>query len=306
MQDLDLLSPADLSLFVAAVEAGSLSSAARAAGLAPSSVQRRIEGLERALGARLLNRSSRGLSVTEAGGAFLAGARNVLDDLRALRESVEARSGGPRGRLRVAASVTFGRRYVAPLIGAFLAEHPEIALDLQLEDGVTDLVGQGYDLAVRIGRLPASELRCVSLAPVRRICCASPDYLARQGGPHDPAGLADHDGVVVAEGVGAEGAWRFLGGRGAPRPRVRVSTPDAACAAALGGAGVAHLPAWVVVDHLRSGELVRLLADFEKPADRRHAINLVWPKGPSAGARAFIAHLRRGIGAPPVWDRIPA
>lgn len=290
--------PADLHLFVAVVEAGSFSAAGRALGLVPSSVARRVEALERDLGAKLLNRTTRRLGLTEAGSIAYERGQAILRDAQALRGLVGARQSRPSGLLRISASTGFGRRYVAPCLGDFRRAYPEVTLDLRLEDDFVDLVGEGVDVAVRVGRLADSGLRHLALVPVRRRACASPAYLDRRPTPLRPQDLMEHDCVVVGGGVGTAGAWRFARTGPLRPPRtVRVNTPEVALAAALGGAGVAHLPSWLVDEDLRAGRLTPLLAAHEAPAERGDGVHLLWPEHPPAKTIAFVDFLKTRLAA---------
>lgn len=292
----------ELRLFVLTVESGGFSAAGRRLGLAPSSVARRIEALEQDVGARLFHRSTRRLGLTEAGTLLLDRGRAMIANARDLRAALTKAELAPSGTLRISASIGFGRLYVAPALGAFRRAYPEVSIDLRLEDRVVDLLEAGVDIAVRVGRLRDSNLRHVMLAPVRRVACASPDYILRAGMPQQPRDLLDHDCLVV-DGAGGEGAWRFarIARLSVPR-RIVVSTPAAAVAAAVGGAGVAHLPAWKVARQLAEGRLVRLLAPFEPEPSRGNAVHLVWPEHPPAKTTAFVSFFKAwfAASAPPL------
>ena len=283
----------DLQLFLLVAETGGFSAAGRRLGLSPSATARRIEAFEQRLGARLLKRSTRGVGLTEAGRALAEqGADLALraDALQAILSQAEQR---PTGLLRVSASHGFGRRYVAPHLGAFRQAFPEVRVDLRLEDQFVDLIAEGVDLAVRIGRLPDSNLRRLTLGPARRVLCASPAYLARRGAPTRPLELEAHDCIVVGQGVGGQAAWRFSGGRFWPAaPAIVVSTPEAALAVALGDGGLAHVPQWLAADHLASGELVAVMADWAGPVEPGHGVHLVWPEKPPAKTVAFVDFLK--------------
>ncbi|MET3666558.1 LysR family transcriptional regulator [Caulobacter sp. 1776] len=283
----------DLELFFAVAASGGFSAAGRRVGLSPSATARRIEAFEQRLGARLFKRSTRGLGLTEAGRVLA----EQGGDLAARAAALEARLGEaeqrPTGLLRVSASHGFGRRYVAPHLGAFRQAFPDVRVDLRLEDQFVDLIEEGVDLAVRIGRLPDSTLRVQTLGPARRVLCASPDYLTRRGAPARPIDLEAHDCIVVGQGVGGQAAWRFSGGRFWPSsPAIVVSTPEAAVAAALGGGGLAHTPNWLTADHLARGELVAVMADLAAPAEPGHGVHLVWPERPPAKTTAFVNFLK--------------
>lgn len=288
-----------MTTFVQAVEARSFSAAALRLGVAKSIVSRRIQALETRVGTRLLHRSTRQLSLTEPGEAFLARARSILADVQSAEDEARSLHGGLRGRLRIAAPLSFGLKVVSPVVAAFLREHPQIAVELDLDDRWVDLVREGVDVAVRIGKLPDSSLVARTLAPCRQVVCASPDYLARHGTPRAPADLADgHACLVYANRPPAE-QWRFLVGRrwvsvpvrGAP---LAVNNGDALVDAALAGVGLVVLPAFFVDDALADGRLVQVLERYRLDDPAIHA---VWPSGraPSAKVRAFVTALRAAI-----------
>jgi DNA-binding transcriptional LysR family regulator len=286
----------ELTLFLAVAEAGGFSAAARKLGVSPSTAARRIEAFEQGLGTRLFKRSTRGLGLTEAGRALVEEGGALAVSARALADQLSHAETQPSGLLRVTASTSFGRRHIAPRLGAFRLAYPQLRVELRLEDGFVDLIETGLDMAIRIGRLPDSTLRCVTLGPVTRRLCASPEYLSRRDAPRRPADLGEHDCIVVGQGVGGHLAWRFQGGRFWPAaPAITVSTPDAAVAVALGGAGLAHLPSWLVAEHLERGDLIPVLAQFDLPPERGAGVHLVWPERPPAKTTAFAAFLKEEL-----------
>lgn len=290
--------PADLDLFVAVCRAGSFSAVARSEGLSVSSVSRRIDALEAELGARLLHRSTRRIRLTEAGSALLERSRPLLASIEALRMEIRGAHTQPTGRLRVSASTSFGHRHVAPIVSAFLDSHRDMTVELRLEDAYVDLIESEVDVAVRIGRLADSQLHQVRLAPLRRIACASPSYLSRFGAPAHPRELAHHACLMVAGGVGREGAWRFKDqGPELLRPRFVTNSPEAAAAAARAGAGIAHLPSWTVAEDIAVGRLVPVLEAFAPPPAPLAGVHLVWLPEPSARVRAFINFFRKQFAA---------
>ena len=294
---------ADLALFVTVAETGSFSAAGRKLGVAASSVARRIDAMEAELGTRLINRSTRRLGLTESGGILFERGRSILASIDDARAAVTDADDRLTGRLRISASIGFGQRQVAPALGAFTRRYPGVTVELRLEDDFVDLIEADVDVAIRIGRLPDSRLKQVRLAPLRRIAVASPDYLARRGAPAHPDDLPDHDCLLVAGSVGQEGGWRFAVGTPAtPAAHISTNTPEAAAAAARSGAGIAHLPCWLVADDIAAGRLVPLLESFEQPPDPRAGVHLVWLPGPSARVRAFIDFFRDHVGRPASWD----
>jgi DNA-binding transcriptional LysR family regulator len=293
---------AELSLFVLTVDSGSFSAAARHLGVAPSSIMRRIQALEADLGMRLINRSTRRLGLTEAGAVLLERSRRLIADADDLSSALSRNQAAPSGRLRISASIGFGRRYIATAVGDFRRLYPNVSIDLRLEDDYVDLVESGFDIAIRIGRLADSRLRQVTLAPIRRVACASPSYLKSMGTPKRPQELLTHHCLFVGWGAGTQDAWRFARTGRLQLPRhVVVNTPDAAAAAAVGGAGIAHLPTWMVVDDIRAGRLVRLLQPFELGASRVNGVHVLWPERPAAKTKAFVSFLTQRFGDP-TWD----
>jgi DNA-binding transcriptional LysR family regulator len=298
----------DLRAFVAVVDAGGFSRAAARLGLAKSIVSRRVARLEASLGgARLLARTTRGVSPTEAGAAFHARCVRVLAELDEARNEVAGREGGLVGTLRIAAPLSFGIAHLAPALARFAAAHPRLAMDVAHSDRLVDLVGERFDAAVRIGTLVDSSLVARRLAPLRLVAVASPAYLARRGAPERPEDLAGHDCLVYSAGAEGGGVWRFHvdGGRGVvgvrPHGRFRSDNGEALVAAALEGLGVAVLPTFLAGGALRSGALVPLLASFPMPEQGLHVVRP--PGGPApARLRALIEFLAARFGPEPYWD----
>jgi DNA-binding transcriptional LysR family regulator len=268
-----------LRTFVTVVESGGFSRAAEALDSTTAAVSRRVAALEQHLGARLLHRTTRTMSLTEAGERYY---RDLLDILRALEEA-DARAAGesaePTGTLRITAPLSFGVRRLSPLLGDFMALHPRLRVMLVLDDGYRDIVSEGFDLAIRIGDLKESTLVARRLAAVRRFFCAAPDYLERCGVPQKPADLSAHaclhyNNIVLRE------EWTLRGPDGPET--VAVSGPlsanngdvlrDAACR----GQGIVLLPDFIADDDLASGRLLRILQDYE-PLD--FGLYAVWASG---------------------------
>ena len=289
----------DLAIFVQAAAAGSLSAAARRLEITPMAASRRLAALEQQLGVRLMQRTTRAVSLTAEGEAFLAHAQAMLESEQAARAALAPTARGASGLLRVTAPAAFGRKVVAPLVPDILAANPELRIDLQLTDAVVDIVGAGIDVAVRIGRLRDSTLIARRLAPNPRRLCASPAYLARAGRPERLADLAGHPCLVLT----GQTHWPFdAGGR---RRDMRVSGPfssssiEAVRVACCAGLGLALLSAWDVADDLASGELVALaLADAEP---QELAIWAVYPTARLIPQKvhAFVEALARRLRPPP-------
>ena len=265
-----------MSTLVAAVDAGSLSGASRALGKPLATVSRKVSDLEAHLGTQLLVRSSRRLALTEAGQAFLASARRILEDLDEAERAASGEYRTPRGHLHITAPIMFGRLHVEPVVLDFLKAYPDITVRLTLADTLMNLVDDHVDLAVRVGRLPDSRLKALRLGEIGWVTCASPDYLARQGEPDSPDALTDHD-CVMFEGLYSTASWTF--GRGSEakdisiRPRLSVNSADAAIAAALRGAGVTRVLSYQVAGPVARGDLKLILRPFEPEALPVHLLH---------------------------------
>lgn len=301
------LTVADLSAilaFVEVVEGGSFSAAARRLGLTRSAVSRQVAGLEDRLGARLLNRTTRRLSVTEAGAVYHQRCVRILAEAAAAERAVADLDDAPRGLLRVNAPMSFGLGHLGPAVAEFLVRHPAIRVDLTLDDRVVDLVGEGFDLAVRIAELPPSTLIARRLAVNRRVLCAAPSYLARAGRPRHPQQLAEHACLAYAY-LATGNDWSFRGPDGAVSVRVdaahSANNGDALRHLALAGLGILLSPTFIVGDDLRQGRLVSLLDDW---VDADTGVYAVYPHGRhlSPKVRAFVDFLAERFGPWPYWD----
>lgn len=253
----------ELAVFVAVVEAGSLSAAARRLGLSKAAVSDQLRRLEAGFGASLLNRTTRRLSLTEAGGACYRHAVRMVTEAEAAARSAALFHETPRGVLRISAPPTFAPMHIVPLLPALRARYPELAIELSLSAEVVDIIRERFDLAIRIGELADSRLVGRRLAVSRLIVCAAPDYLARRPAPATPEELAAHDCLEFSP-LGWRGAWRLIGPGGASRtiairPVFVSDSGDAILAAALNGLGLTVLPNWMASAALNSGELVAVL-----------------------------------------------
>lgn len=247
---------------VAAVDGGSLSAASRALRLPLPTVSRRVSDLERQLGTGLVVRTSRRLLLTEAGSAYVASARRILDDLDEAERAAAGEYRAPRGNLAVTAPVMFGRLHVQPVVLEFLRQFAEVSVRLGLSDQYLDLVENRIDAAVRIGPLPDSSLVAQRLGAVRWITCASPRYLAARGAPASPAELAGHD-CIAFERVDGPVIWHFADGATEPlRPRFVVNTAAAALDAAIADAGILRVLSYQAARDIVAGRLVPVLPDF--------------------------------------------
>ncbi len=255
-----------MSILVAAVEAGSLSGAARRLGVPLPTVSRKVSALEAHLRGRLLNRSNRHLALTEAGEAYVAACRRILEDVGEAERAASGEYRAPRGSLVITAPIVFGRLHVLPIVTAFLDTFPEVDIRLALADGLVDLLADPVDVAVRIGALPDSSLMAIRLGEVRRVACLSPAYAARHGRPQAPADLAEHS-CVTFHGLASSEVWSFGEGRSASSVRIHsrltVTTAEAAADAAIAGLGVTRLLSYQVADAMRRGALEIVLEAFE-------------------------------------------
>lgn len=255
-----------MSLLVAAVEAGSLSAAARRFGIPLATVSRKVSDLERHLNTRLLNRSTRRLTPTDAGEAYLAACRRILDDVGEAERAAAGEYSAPTGELAITAPVVFGRLHVLPVVTGFLAAYPDVDIRLTLADRITQLVEDHFDLALRIGHLPDSSLVAIGVGSIRRVVCASPAYLAEHGTPITPEDLADHN-CITFEGLSSAAPWGFARGKTEVtvqvRSRLQVNTAEAAIDAAIAGVGLTKVLSYQVDAAVRSGMLRILLQEFE-------------------------------------------
>lgn len=265
----------NLKALVAVVDAGSFAAAAERLETTTASVSRRIKALEEHLGVRLLQRTTRSLQLTEAGELYLGTARRVLAELAAAEEQVQQVTGEPFGDLRVVAPMSFGQRRLAPVVASFAAAHPRLRLSLQLDDGESDLVREGFDLALRISYPFDSSHVARPLAAVPRFLVAAPGYLERRGVPRAPADLAGHDCLHYSV-IAATEEWTFDGPAGpegvAVAGRFCSNNGEALMAAAEAGLGIALLPEFIVAEALAEGRLVRVLAGRERPPLTLYAV----------------------------------
>ncbi|MDX8461185.1 LysR family transcriptional regulator [Mesorhizobium humile] len=257
-----------MSLFVATVEAGSLSAAARRAGVPLATVSRKLSELEKHLKTRLLNRSTRRLTLTEAGQSYLTACRRILDEVSEAERIAAGEYSSPTGELVITAPVVFGRLHVLPVVTGFLAVYPQVDVRLTLADRITQLVEEHIDLAVRIGELPDSAMVATRVGSIRRIVCASPAYLAEHGTPAELRDLAGHN-CITFEGLASLATWSFVAGRSetaiAVRSRLQVNTAEAAIDAAVAGLGLTKVLSYQADAAVRAGALRVVLEPFEPP-----------------------------------------
>lgn len=295
-----------LNAFVRIVEAGSITAAAERLGVAKSAVSRRLAELEERLGAQLLRRTTRNLSLTDPGWAFYERAVRILSDLDEAETAVSQAQGALRGRLRVAAPLSFGLLHLGPAITDFMALHPEVTFDLDFNDREVDLLKEGFDLAVRIGELADSSLVARRLAPVRLLPCCSPAYLESRGMPETPADLAAHHCLLYAYAREPR-TWRYKTADGKAgtvkiEPHLQANNGDFLCQAAVAGEGILLTPTFITYREIERGRLVPLLTQYQWPELAAYA---VYPQTRhlSRRVRAFVDFLARRFEAVPYWDR---
>jgi DNA-binding transcriptional LysR family regulator len=274
-----------MRVFVAVAESGGFAPAARQLRLSPPVVTRAIAALERRLGARLLNRTTRQMHLTEAGQRFLADCKRIIAELQDAEALARNAHVEPQGLLTVTAPVMFGRMHIAPLLFDFLERHPKVDARAMFVDRIVNLIEEGFDVALRIDTLADSSLTAIKVGTVRRVVVASPAYLATHGAPRTPADVENHRAI----GSG-RAPWRFRGATAStqqPRMQLTVNGGDVAIASALAGQGLARPLSYQVDEELRDGRLQVVLADYEPPAQ---PVQLVYPEGRQAAAkvRAFV------------------
>jgi len=279
-----------MQVFIAVADLRGFAPAARKLGLSPSAVTRLVAALEERLGARLLQRTTRSVALTDAGTRYLERARRILADVEEAESSAEGERSSPRGRLVISAPVGFGRLHVGPLVSAYLQRHREVSCDLRLSDRIINLVEEGVDAAVRIGHLPDSTLVARQVGRMRRIVVASKAYLKARGKPGTPADLAMHDTVQFGAATAAA-EWRFVADgrevRIASAPRFSTNSADAAIQYAEQDGGLTRVLAYQAAAAIRRGTLEVVLQEFEEPA---LPIHVVYPTSRllSAKVRAFV------------------
>jgi len=287
-----------VTIFVAVAEQGSFAEAARHLSRSPASVTRAVAALEERLRVRLLNRTTRSVSLTDAGLRYLESCRRLLgayDELEALNvgERVE-----PRGTINVTAPAMFGRLHVLPVVRSFLDRHPKVDIRLLLLDRVVSLVDEGLDLGVRLGPLPDSSLRAVRVGEVSRAVYASPEYIARHGVPRTPHDLGNHGVIACTTVTPIAERWTFHGQRGvstvAVKPRLIVNSTDAAVDAALDGLGLTCIMTYQADPHAAAGRLQAVLVEHQPPPS---PIHIVHPAGRHlpAKVRLFLDHAAEGL-----------
>jgi DNA-binding transcriptional LysR family regulator len=295
-----------LAVFVAAVEEGSLAAAARRFRLSAAMAGKHLSAVESSLNARLLQRTTRRLSLTDVGQTYYRRCKRILEDFDEANREASDVQGTARGLLKIAAPVTFGAMHLGDVVGRYLDEHPNVAIEILLSDHFVDLIDVGVDLAIRIGRLPDSDLVARRLAPCRMVACASPAYLARHGTPHSPADLQQRSRLAFSGAISA-GDWTFTDANDHAHVvdgpvRMLANNMQMLLTAALSGSGVAYGPTFVFGEHLQRGDLIAVLPEYRTS---ELAIHAVYPTSRHVPlkARRFIDELALAFGATPPWDR---
>ncbi|MFT4248060.1 MAG: LysR family transcriptional regulator [Pseudomonas sp.] len=297
----------DIALFLRVLDLGSISAAARSLDLSVAVASQRLKRLERALGVRLLHRTTRRLHATPEGQALAERGRVLVQDLEALAEGLRESAQGVSGTLRVTMSASFGQHYVSPLLPEFQALHPGLRISAHLSDDLVDLVKEGFDLAIRIGALDDSGLVARRIAANRRMLCASPEYLRRHGTPRTPQDLAGHAGVLLMGRDGRQDLWT-LGTPDGGTVKVRMQSRfesnfgELLRDAVLAGQGIALHSLWHVAEDLRAGRMVVVLPDHPPPTTRISAVMPARRLQPPR-VRSFVDFLIRHLGEAPPWER---
>ena len=291
--------------FVAVAARGSLTATANAEGVAPAVIGRRIDALEERLGVKLLLRTTRRITLTHEGSAFLEDCQRLLSDLANAEASVSAGGVKASGHVRITAPAGFGRRHVAPLIPAFAAQHPEVSVSLNLSDRVVDIVNESFDCAVRVGDLPDSSLVSVRLADNRRLCVGAPSYLKRAGIPAAPSDLMRHQCLTLSSDASQTRGWAFVADGEVThlRPSGRLDCSDGQVLHdwCLQGLGLAWRSTWEVEDDVAHGRLQVVLEEFAAPPNGIYA---VFPqrKHLPLRVRLWIDFIKHSYGNPKYWS----
>jgi len=300
----------EMEAFIKVVDAGGFTEAARRLGVSKSAISKHVSALEERLGARLLNRTTRRVSPTEIGLAYYDRAGRVLAEAEEADAMAAAMQGAPRGRLRVSAPLSFGRRHVASAVAEFLKTYPDVSVHLEMDDRYVDLVSEQFDLAIRIGRLADSSLIAKKLGEATMHFVASPDYLAEHGEPATLDDLSTHV-LLHYSNMSWGNFWRLTGPGGDERQiraggRLTANNGDALNQAAIAGLGIAMQPAFICADSVRDGRLKEIMVNARPDPSGIYA---VYPPGqyPAPKVRAFIDFMAKRFGcAEPPWTLLPA
>jgi DNA-binding transcriptional LysR family regulator len=301
MEDLERM-----AIFARVVEMKSFSAAARHLNISKSLVSKQVTQLEKSVGARLLNRTTRALSLTDAGAVFYEHCMHIVQELEEAKLAVSRLHSEPRGMLRISSSVAFGRLHIAPALPEFLAAYPELKIDMVTTDRFVDLAEEGYDVVIRIMRDPAPNVVARKLAAAIRRMCATPEYFASHGVPETPGDLERHNCLTYTY-LNPQDAWRLRGPDGDISLRavgnLRLNDDDALAEAVLRGLGIAVLPTFIIGKDLQSGRLLSVLSEYI-PLERHIYAVYLPTRHVSAKVRAFIDFLLKRFGPQPYWDRL--
>lgn len=292
----------DLEIFARVVSAGSMSAAGRELGLSPAVVSKRLRRLEDRLGSRLLQRTTRQIALTEAGQGFYERVVAILAGVEEAEAFVSRRSAMARGTLKISAPTSFGRMHIAPHLGPFMKANADLSVNLLLSDDLVDIVGEGFDLAIRIAELADSSLVARKLAPVRRVLCATPDYLANHGVPDRLEALEDHNCLTHQTSE----TWRLDGPDGViafrPNGNLTTNSSEVIREAVLGGLGIALRSTWDVGADLAAGRLAQVLPEFEGTTST--GIYAIYPSRQflPVKVRLFIDYFAELFGSVPYWE----
>ncbi len=272
----------EMQVFVAVAETEGFASGARKLGISPPVATRAVADLETRLGVKLLTRTTRYVRVTDAGKRYLDDAKRILSDIIEADEAAAGINGEPSGHLAVTAPVLFGKLFVLPGVIDFLNHYPKMEVNALFLDRVVNLLEEGMDVGIRIGELADSSMRAIRVGSVKRVVCASPDYLARAGVPKHPDELSQHT-IITANGLNAGTDWKFADGINTRvKPRLSFATNDAAIEATMTGFGITRLLSYQIAPHLADGRLQVLLGDFEQP---QIPIHVIYREGRYASAK---------------------
>ncbi|MFJ3055347.1 LysR family transcriptional regulator [Herbaspirillum sp. NPDC087042] len=294
----------DLEFFTRLVKHGSLAALARDIGVTPPAVTARLAQLEKRLGVRLLNRTTRRISVTHEGEVYLETGARILDELNELEKRVSSSRGSPRGKLRVNATFGFGRRHIAPAIVAFARQYPEVEVQLELTDRSVNLADQAFDIGIWFGTVPDSRLVARKIVSNRRLLCAAPAYLKAAGTPTQPRDLQSHQCIILRESDAAYGTWHLQRGNKVETIKVRggLSTNDGEVGVlwARSGFGILMRSQWDIHEHLQSRQLVPVLREWALPSADVYA---VYPERANLSAKvsAFVEFLTVWFGRHAQW-----
>jgi len=295
-----------IPVFVTVVESGGFSPAAKLLGISKSAVSKRVTQLEEQMGVKLLHRTTRKLSLTEAGEHFFQHARIAHQAAKDAQDAVAQLQGEPQGRLRINTPMSFGRLHIAPLIPEFLKRYPKISIEMVMDDKVADLIGEGFDIAIRGGDLPDSSLIARKLAPLRNVLCASPEYIETHGRPIELSQLTDHNCLIFTYSKDIK-EWLFIKDGQTQSVEVtgnyNVNNSEALREALLQGVGIGRLPTFVAGPDIKSGKLVSLFEEYQMPDKTIYAVFPERQYLPSK-VRAFIDFAVEYLGGDnPYWDQ---